>query len=244
MENIAIKQEVEVTASKPMGIFKKILQIFISPSEVLNDVMEHPGLLMPLLYSSILMFLKQLITIPVQRINLQKLNDIYAQYGMPVQTEISTAQSVISAVLSPVFLILSWLFVSFVLWVLVKVFKGKSSFKQMLALYAHALIILVTGSLIAAPFNLILQTDIVIFSPVAFIPNPDITSFIYLFFSNLEFFTIWTMIIVAMGISLFNNFSKKKGFIIAFLYFFSAKLLTALYSYFSFKLLSNLSSFM
>lgn len=173
--------------------------------------MEHPGLLMPLLYSSILMFLKQLITIPVQRINLQKLNDIYAQYGMPVQTEISTAQSVISAVLSPVFLILSWLFVSFVLWVLVKVFKGKSSFKQMLALYAHALIILVTGSLIAAPFNLILQTDIVIFSPVAFIPNPDITSFIYLFFSNLEFFTIWTMIIVAMGISLFNNFLRKKG---------------------------------
>lgn len=76
-----------------------------------------------------------------------------------------------------------------------------------------------------SPINLILNTDVVIFSPAVFLVNPSILSFTYILLSSLEFFTIWSMVIVGFGISMFNNFTKPKGLIISFLYFILTNLL-------------------
>ncbi|HOA80655.1 MAG TPA: YIP1 family protein [Defluviitaleaceae bacterium] len=217
---------VEIAEKKSMNIFKKILFIFTSPSELLKDIMDHPKMVMPLLFSSIFLVIAQFIRMPLSHITTQRVNDAYLQYGIPIQQEaVSNSVYIFSSLISPASLILSWLTGGFVLWIFVKIFKGKSSIKQILSLYAHSYIIRYIGFLIVSPINLILNTDVVIFSPAVFLVNPSILSFTYILLSSLEFFTIWSMVIVGFGISMFNNFTKPKGLIISFLYFILTNLL-------------------
>lgn len=239
-ENLNL-QTVETCENQPMNFFTKLLKIFLSPEEVLEDIMNQSKMLLPLVYCSILAIITYFIRLPLNEITMKKLNDAYMQYGIPFeQTEVSSSLKILSGFLAPINIIISWLIGGCILWIFVKLFKGKSDIKQILSLYAHIYMISFTGVLIAAPINLILYTDIVIFSPAVFMPNGSITSLMYVLLSRFEVFTIWSMIIAGFGISMFNNFSKTKGMIVISLYFLLGTVLITLSSVLPFMMMKNL----
>ncbi|NLK21015.1 MAG: hypothetical protein GX308_02750 [Epulopiscium sp.] len=208
------------TEEKPLGFFQKLIGIFVNPKEVIEDILSYPKMLLPLIYTSILIIAVYYIRLPLVPITNQKMADIYLQYGMDLSQQLEQNNTLyyISGLFGPLSLLMIWGIGGIFLWLIAKIFGDKSSIKQIYSLYAHAFMIIETGALIAAPLGLLLKTDIVIFSPAAFMPNGNAASFLYNFLSMFEFFTIWGMLFAGLGISLFNQFSKLKGMIIAFLH--------------------------
>lgn len=207
--------------NQPLGFLSKLIKIFISPSQVMENILYYPKILMPLIYASIIMITTYFLKLPLLDITQKKVSDIYFEkYGIDISQNMQSSNSMyyINGFLTPLTIILVWIIGGLFLWLLVKIFGGKSSVKQILSLYAHIMIISITGTLIAAPIGLLLNTDIVIFSPAVFMPNGDITTFLYNFLMLTEVFTIWSMIVAGLGISIINEFSKMKGMIIAILH--------------------------
>ncbi|KAE9637144.1 YIP1 family protein [Defluviitalea raffinosedens] len=220
-----------VAEEQPLGFLSKLVKIFTSPTEVLENISHYPKILMPLIYSSVIMIITYFIRMPLLEITQKKVSDLYLQkYGIDMSQNLQASDSInyISAFLAPISIIVMWAIGGLFLWLLVKIFGGKSSVKQILSLYAHVMMISVTGSLIAAPIGLLLNTDIIIFSPVVFMPNGDISSFLYNFLMLAEVFSIWSMIIAGLGISILNEFSKVKGIVISMIYLIIGNALTAL----------------
>ena len=136
---------------------------------------------------------------------------------------------IIGIVLSPLFLIIKFIFTSAILWLIIQLFS-EVDFKRMFSVVVHCGVILFLGSIItfiilklrglqsiksAADVQVSLGLDL-------FIQNPDLNFPLKAFLSNINVFSVWWIILVGLGISIIAKISRTKATIItAFFWLFS-----------------------
>jgi hypothetical protein len=90
---------------------------------------------------------------------------------------------------------------------------GESTFKKNLSIWIWASCISFIASIIRLPLMYIKKSAQVTLSPALFLSGDDIGKPIFTLFSNFDFFTIWQIIVFALGFSVIYKFSRAKAFI-------------------------------
>jgi hypothetical protein len=89
---------------------------------------------------------------------------------------------------------------------------GDSTFKKNFSVWIWASCISFLGAIIRLPLILIKKSAQVSLSPALFLPGEKLGTPLYAFFANFDFFTIWHIVVFAIGFSIIYKFSRAKAF--------------------------------
>ncbi len=136
----------------------------------------------------------------------------------------------IIGIFSPLFLLIGFLFIALILWLIISLFSDEADFKKTFSMVVHCGIIPFLGSVLtliilqlrgvnsiksAVDAQVSLGLDI-------FLRSQDLSLPFKVFLSNINVFSIWWVLLLALGISITSKISKtKSAFIAIFLWLFS-----------------------
>lgn len=138
--------------------------------------------------------------------------------------------TIVSATLSPFYLIIKFIIISVVLWIIISFFSDEADFKKIFSVVVHCGIITFLGSVLTL---IILQlrgvdsikssTDVQVSLGLdIFLQNPDLSLPLKAFLSNINVFSIWWIVLITLGISITSKISRTKATLIAmFFWLFS-----------------------
>jgi len=218
---------------KPMNIFQKVIKVFVAPSEVLQDIKGNPRILLPFIYVLVITALTTILQKPMIELQQQEISYLSLErYGVDMlslsEKGLVKNQSFWVSIFSiPITIWVGWLISSLFLLILSKIFKGKSTYKQLLSLVIHTGVLTSTLFLIATPIDLLLGRSSTVFSLSILYPGGNMTSFLYNVLSAMTLFSIWAVIFQGMGLYILNEFTKKKGYITATLIYIGKILFAA-----------------
>lgn len=217
-----------VVKIEKMGIFKRILNIVFEPSKVFKSIIEEKKLLLPII---LIVLSLVLMAIPkaqmVEDYNRDLTRKIYKSEAFLKTVQITPEQadkSVESAAkiakiisyFSPAMILIMLLLQALVFYFAFKILRGTGTFAQTFSILVYAYFVKVLGEAVRT-VNVVISGKVDITNSFALLmPNDDKTSFIYNFASNFDLFSIWALIVVALGISIIHNVSKKKAYITVF----------------------------
>ena len=104
-----------------------------------------------------------------------------------------------------------------VLNLFIPVFGGTSGFKSVLTVVSFSALIKIPSAILKTILIAITKSPFVTTSLALIAPNLERASFIYQLLSGFDFFIIWEMILVAIGISVMNDVKKQNAYILVFL---------------------------
>ncbi len=96
---------------------------------------------------------------------------------------------------------------------------------------------MILGGVLKGFLILIKKTMLVHTGLTMFFPGLDFRSLPFIVLSQFDFFSIWYLVALALGIAAFSNFSPKKSVVIAAFYFLFKSLIFIAVSYFTMKLM-------
>lgn len=205
-----------------MIFLKNVVNIFTNPAAVMKDISESdkPKMLMPLLYSFIISMIVTFLQNPITQEMQQNMNDLFiSKYGTSIpniEKSMTTSFDIKTILIGAAGFLAVWLFSSFVLWVLCKIFKGKITYKKVLSVKAHTYMIVTTGALISIAIQLLLKLHVSPFSMANLFPSGKFDNFLYDLLYNIDLFGIWEAVVVAIGLYIINDFAKIKSYIAVF----------------------------
>ncbi len=203
-----------------MNFLKRVFGIIFSPSKVMQSLDQKPRVLFGLLLTAITPVIMILLTLPMYMEYSRKLLEVtYANMNIEMnaeQMEQAVNISQYSALFGgPVAAVVMLLLEALVVWGIVKVLKGKGSFKQYLSVlgYTNVIAVLSTITLILVVRFTGTYTDVSYTSLASLLPNMK-GSFLFGFAKIIEVFTIWQYVVIGIGISTVSKLSNKKVFIL------------------------------
>jgi len=216
MKNMAINNQV-----------KSIIDIQFSPSKVFNEINKTPFWLIAYIFIAIGTIFIRLLYFPfLKQIFLISWSPELAK---PI-AQSAKSFTIISAALSPLYLILKFFIIAIILWIIVQLFTLEINFKKIFSLVVHCGIITFLGSVLtllilhlrgldsiknSADIQVSLGTDL-------FLGNLDLSLPLKVFLSNINLFSIWWIVLLTLGISIISKISRtKSSFIAVFLWLFS-----------------------
>jgi len=125
--------------------------------------------------------------------------------------------AVLGGVFAVIITVVILLIFSLLINVLIPVFGGMSSFKTVFSVVSHAALVRIPSTIIRIILILLTKSLYVSASLALIVPGMDKGSFAYRVLAGFDGFVIWEMALVALGISITNNLSKKNAFILIFL---------------------------
>ena len=207
---------------KKMGALQLMVKTITSPGDAMAYISANPTFIWPI----IIVALHQLI-LPIGRYTLFKdtlketLVTSYQRYGQPVPTgqELETLTSMsanFALVLAPIMSAIYWLAIAFLVFILVKLFKGEGAFKQYLSITGYAYVIVFIYYLLSLVISF--STDqLYLDSSLANISNlfaPELWgSYLYGIIRSLDLFTIWFFLVIGIGANKAAKTEDNRGFI-------------------------------
>jgi hypothetical protein len=199
--------ENEVKVEK-MSLVEKIKKFFVKPSELFAKYKEEPKYGKLFLIIGIVYFL-------VTIIGSQAFKSVKNQQIMESTQNSEAAQMAINLTNSPVLIAITSLFavlviyaiifiISFIYYLVVKLFKGNIKYNQMVSIYSLSYMAVLIGSIVQLAYSLITKKTI---------GNAAATATDVLI-QNLNLFGIWQMVLLVFGISEVAELSKKKSTIV------------------------------
>jgi hypothetical protein len=218
--------------SKPSisGIVQRFIGIFTAPQTTLSDIAQHPNWIVPLVFIVLATaLLTQWIVPAVIQDAKPEIEKRLAQRDVPAEqaeqiTEISLRNirnfSAVSAGVG--ILIVSLITAAALLFIGNIVLGGKSNFQQIFSVYMWTGLVSILGFLLKIPLVLKQMTTKIHFSPAAFFPAEAETGTLFRIAAIFDIFTIWRIVLIAIGFSLIYKLSPGKslavlgGFYLAF----------------------------
>ncbi|MDD5528705.1 MAG: YIP1 family protein [bacterium] len=199
---------------------KSLLKIFYAPVEVFNELKEKPYWLLAFIVFLVVMLASSAGLLPIIKST--------AMETMQGNIPSGDAEQAMGFFNGPKFYLISLVGVCFstilgvlfqagiFLFILSLFFRKDVTFKQMLSLTVHTKLVTLLGIVIKFPIILAKQsmevhTDLLLFAPFL---KPK--TFLYTFLGSMDFFTIWSFVLFAMGISVFTKLEQKKTYILVF----------------------------
>ena len=210
-ENI---NNIEVTVESP-----SLLGMIMSPSEQFDRIKVIPKIWVPLIIISFLMMLGGVLSaLSIDYSNDPAMQDALDVLALDPQVMIfiTAIFAGIMSLFAPIFMVL----VSSVIYLIIaKILKSDVSFRQLFSMNTFILMISVLSVLLNAVLSFIMPANTnILFSSLGSIiqtGNPIIDSVLSVF----EVFTIWGLIITAIGLQRVADFSKKAAITVVVLMF-------------------------
>jgi hypothetical protein len=202
-----------------------LLNIFFSPTKVFEQLKEKREWIRPLVVVLVLIALSAVITFYVTRDTaLARQEEIMRERGMS-EEQIEQAKqftsgpiaAVLGGVSAIIITVMILLIFSLLVNVLIPVFGGASSFKAVFSVICHAALVRIPSTIIRMILIAVTGSLYVSASLALLVPGMDKMSFAYRVLAGFDGFVIWELALVALGISITNNISKKNAFILVFL---------------------------
>jgi hypothetical protein len=210
---------------KEMGVFEKIAGIFISPRETFESLDRRPSWLVPFIIIAVMTLGMTVLT---RDIGMQDMMAKFQAREMPqeqidkIATQSQGVGKYIQMVLIPVATLAIWaIFAGILLFCGNTLLGGSAKFKKVFSMMSWSS--LVGGLAILVNTAIILSkgtTQGVTTSLAVLLPVPGLSdkpSLIYRLLSKIDLFTIWSLILWTIGLSVIYKFTMKKsaGLVIA-----------------------------
>ncbi|MBD3383534.1 hypothetical protein GF407_01285 [candidate division KSB1 bacterium] len=209
-ENQVIEQQ------QGMGLFSRIINVFIAPGATFKAVKVKPAWLIPaIIYAVLAVGMTHLIKPVVMDVQKEKTVEALMERGMAEDQaeEIAEKNLGIGKILMyPMALIGSFVafFVLAGIWLFVSniILGGQAKYSQLLGVVVYKSFIDLLGGYIKVPVILSKESIDVHFSVAMFLQSSE--SFLYKFLSKVEVFNIWGIAVLCIGIAIMSNREVKK----------------------------------
>jgi len=200
-----------------MGALLDLVKVLFEPGAVFARVAEKPKFLMPFIGLSIMQMIITALNLPMMKALMQT-----QMASVPAGAPDPSKFAAIGVATAPIGIAIILVIVGFVLWVLVSVMGGEAKFKTLLSVAAYAavpsvILLGLVGSLI-----LRLKGAEGITSPMDMQPAigldllmPGASGFLGAVLKGINPFSIWALVLTAIGVSTTHKLSKGTGYTVA-----------------------------
>jgi hypothetical protein len=196
-----------------MNIWQKITGIYYQPSKVFEELKPKTLWWVPVIIviavSVAVMFVTRPVVVPEIMAQMAQNPNIPSESLPQIQERIQNPLYSLVGVL--VAMPLAWVVIGLVFWGIFSMLGGKGTFAQMFAATAWASMISIPGSLVKVPLMFIMDTAKVHTSLALMLPTDMDGTYIFRLLAQLDFFTIWTVLVMALGYSVFTGVDRKKS---------------------------------
>lgn len=209
----------ENTVEQKLTLKDKIKYFFINPKILFERFIDKPKYGITLLILSIISGLYNLILFKLSNPGMKKIIETKTNNMDPRMAEIIRKSSrvdsnpILKFVSSGVGLIIGVFFTALIIFLILKVSKTAIKYKQVAAIYCLSSIPIAIGSIIKTVYMFISQKPAI--TPEVQL-QPTTT---YLISSSINIFSIWSYILIGIGIYTVAKTSKKKAIILGVIYF-------------------------
>lgn len=209
----------EVSEAKGLGVFGRIIGIFTSPKEAFHDINKKPDWLIPFIILIAVVVVVQFVLMDIgvaDQIAKMEASDMpEAQLEMArnqMQGPLKYAQFIVI----PIMTLITWCVVSGIhLFFTNVVFGGETTFKKMFAVTSWSSLIGVVSTLLRMVMVMSKGTSHGVTTSLAILmPTPGLTetpSILFKLLAHLNIFTIWGLVLYAVGISAISRLDMNKS---------------------------------
>ena len=212
-----------------MGAMLDLVKVLFEPAATFERVREKPTFLMPFIGIAVVQLILGVVNLPFLKAAMQA-QMAQAPAGAPDPSKFAAIGLIFVPIAIAVVLLLS----AFVLWVLVSVMGGEAKFKTLLSVTTYASVPSVILLAIVGAIVLRLKGVAAIASPMDMQPAlgvdliaPGATGFVGAVLKGINPFSIWGLVLTAIGITTTHKLSKGTGYTVATIAFLISLLLGA-----------------
>lgn len=203
------------------GFWAKFGNIFASPTRTFEALDKKPSWIVPLLILIILAAVINQLSFPViidaQMERFRSNPDISAAQLEAIEQQISGnlgRQRIFMLVGQIIVTPIIFLIISGIFYLIGNILLGgDATYKKILSIFCWSSLILALSSIIRTPLIIMKQNMNVSLSPAMLLPGDALGTKLYALLSKFDFFTIWFLIVFAIGFALIYRFSKAKAFV-------------------------------
>ena len=212
-----------------MGALLDLVKVLYDPAAVFQRVTEKPRFLMPLIGISAVQIAIGVINLPFMKVAMQaQMAQAQAPAGGPDPSKFAA----IGLAFIPVGIAIALVIGAFLLWVIVSLVGGDAKFGTLLSVAAYASVPSVILLGIVGAVVLQIQGSGVITSPADLQPAlgldllaPGAKGFVGAALKGINPFSIWGLVLTAIGVSTTHRLSKGSGYTVATISFLVGVLL-------------------
>lgn len=203
----------------------RMLDVFLAPSKVFTYLKEKPQWAVAFIVILVVVALAAVISVGIARESIIERQAEALREQDLTEEEMERAQGFVSgpflyissAIGAVVFTAILLLLFAFILNLFIPVFGGTAAFKTVFSVVTHAGLVKVLSAIVRVILVAVTKSVYVTTSLALLAPNMERGAFGYQLLSGCDFFIIWEMILVAIGINITNSVSKKNAYVLVFL---------------------------
>jgi len=202
-----------------------ITDIYFAPSRVFNAIKEKPQWITPFIIVLIVVAATAVVTVSLTRETIvARQEEVFQERGLS-EEQIEQAKQftsgpaivISSAVSALIFTSILLLIFALVTNLFIPLFGGESGFKTVFSVICFSALVTAPAAILKIIMIAITKSPYVTTSLALLAPNLAKTSFVYQLLAGFDFFILWEMILVAMGITITNNLIKKNAYTLVFM---------------------------
>jgi len=209
----------EIQKESKMNVFEKIIGIFASPKETFTEINKKPTWLVPFIIIILVTLISQYLVMDItfqDQIEVMKARGMSQEQIGQAQERMEGPMKYIGFIAAPVGILIIWLILAgILLFTGNTIMGGKAKFKNVLAVVSWSGIIgivqsaLYTYLVISNGSRFGVTTSLAILLPAPQVGESQ--TLLYRILSRFDIFTIWSLILWIIGLSVVYNFSTKKS---------------------------------
>ena len=200
-----------------MGAILDLVKVLYDPGAVFQRVTEKPTFLMPFIGLSVVQILLGAVNLPFLKVAMQA-QAAHAPAGAPDPSKFAA----IGLVFVPIGIAIVLVIIAFVLWVLVSLVGGEGKFAKLLSVATYSAVPSVIVLSIVGAIVLQIQGPGNITSPQDLQPALGLDllasgakGFLGAVLKGINPFSIWGLVLTAIGVSTTHRLSKGSGYMVA-----------------------------
>jgi len=204
--------------SQDMGLIRRIIGVFLSPSTTFAAVRERPAWVTPSIILLVIVLGMTVLMKPViQKEQMVKAVQKMEERGLSqeqIDQAISKSQKVMNYTMYPAAVIFTFLnfLIGAAIWLFVvkTILGADAKYSQMIGVNVYRYFIPILGGAVKLPIILAKQTLNVHFSAAIFLSDAMKETFIYKLLAQVEVFNIWSIAVLCIGIAVVAKVDVKR----------------------------------
>jgi len=202
----------------------KIINIFTAPTKVFTGLKEKPEWLTPFIIVLLVVAITAALTVNMTKeVVMTQQEEVLRDKGL-TDEQIDQAMklaggplaAVTGAIGGALFTAIILLAFAAILNLFIPLVGGGSSFKSIFSVVCFSALVKVPANILRLVLIAITKSPYVSTSLALFVPNLPKTSFGYQLLVGLDFFIVWEMLLVSMGICITNELKQKSVYMLVF----------------------------
>jgi hypothetical protein len=195
-----------------------IMGIYYQPDKVFEGMKDQPRWLIPLIVSVVFTLMVTAIILPTiimpeQAAKIAGNPDIPAEQVEAIQARMSGPIPLIAGLASNLILMpAGLLLIGLIFWWIFSMLGHKADFKQMFTAAVYSSLIGIPGAILKVPLMFLKETAKVSTSLGLMLPAEMEEGFLVRLLNHIDFFTLWMLVVMAIGFSVFSGAPRKKSY--------------------------------